>query len=193
MGSWIALIGSIVIGGLILLSFQGFTNDVNREMYLDTLDNVAYNNLDNLKRIIEYDFSRIGFGINDPQQTLLTTITATDVTFKLDSDSNGTVETLRYYLSTTTDAAAAATANPNDKVLYRAINNGTPINVSAGLSNFQIQYYDADGNATASSAAVRTLVVSLTLESDYGSFATDQEYPKLVWQQRFTPPSLVVY
>jgi len=192
MGSMIALIGSFVIGGLVLLSLQGFNQDFSQEMFRDTLDNVAYSNLDNVKRIIEYDFSRIGLGLNDPSQDVLTNVGATDVTFLLDSDGIGAVETMRYYLSTTTDAAAATT-NPNDRVLFRVVNNGAAQTVSAGLTDFRIQYFNSGGVETAAVDQIRTVVVSLTLESDYASFTGNGEYPKLVWQERFTPPSLVVH
>lgn len=187
MGSWIALIASTVIGSLVLLSFQRFNNDVNREAYIDTLGHVAYANMDETKRLIEYDFTRIGLGMNDPAVATFTQAAATDVTFKMDSDGNGVAETMRYYLSTT--AAASGTANPNDKLLLRQINGGTAQTMASGLTDFKIQYFDAAGNETADLSAIRTLVVSLTLESDYGA---DTDYPKLVWQGRFTPPSLVV-
>jgi len=187
MGSWIALIASTVIGSLVLLSFQRFNNDVNREAYIETLDHLAYSNLDETTSLIEYDFSRIGLGMNDPAVAAFTQATAADVTFNMDSDGNGVAETMRYYLSSTN--AASATSNPNDKFLLRQINGGAAHNMAAGLTGFKIQYFDAAGNETANLSAIRTLVVSLTLESNYGS---DADYPKLLWQGRFTPPSLVV-
>lgn len=187
MGSWIALIASTVIGSLVLLSFQRFNNDVRREAYIETLGHMAYGNLDETKRLIEYDFSRIGLGLNDPAAAAFTQAAAADVTFKMDGDGNGVAETLRYYLSTT--AAASATENPHDKFLLRQTNGGTAVIMATGLTNFKIQYFDAAGNETADLAAIRSLVVSLTLESNYGA---DADYPKLLWQGRFTPPSLVV-
>jgi hypothetical protein len=153
---------------------------------------MAYDNLDELKEIIEYDFSRIGLGVNDPSQVVLTNIDSTDITFMLDSDSNGVLETMRYYIGPTTDAAAGGTPNPNDHALYRVVNGGASNSISSGLTVFKIQYFDAEGNETTDTGDIRTLVVSLTLESSYISFAEDNEYPKLVWQGRFTPPSLVV-
>lgn len=187
MGSWIALIASTVIGSLVLLSFQRFNSDVSREAYIETLGHMAYGNLDETKRLIEYDFSRIGLGLNDPSVAIFTQAAATDVTFKMDSDGNGVAETMRYYLSTT--AAASVTENPNDKLLLRQTNGGTAQTMASGLTDFKIQYFDANGNETADLAAIRTLVVSLTMESKYRS---DADYPKLLWQGRFTPPSLVV-
>ncbi|MGH7600224.1 MAG: hypothetical protein ACREOI_28040 [bacterium] len=186
MGSWIALIASTVIGSLVLLSFQRFSNDVRREAYVETLDHLAYGNLDESKRLLEADFMRIGLGMNDPTVAAFTQATATDVTFKMDSDGNGVPETMRYYLSTT--AAAGATKNPNDKFLMRQINGGTAQIRATGLTSFNIQYFDAAGNATAVLGAIRMLVVSLTMGSNFGA---DADYPKLLWQGRFTPPGLV--
>lgn len=189
MGSWITLIGSIVIGSMVLLSFQRFNNDVSRDTYIQTLDYIAYNNLDEVKSVVEYDFSRIGLGINDPRENVVTEAAATAVTFKLDSDGNGTLETMRYYLSNTTDSNALQTENPNDKILYRVVNGGSPQIVASGLTAFKIQYFNSDGAETATLPAIRTFVVSMTVESDYGA---DADYPKLFWQGRITPPSLVM-
>lgn len=189
MGSWIALIASTVIGSLVLMSFQRFNNDVNRDTMIETLDHIAYNNLDEVKSVIEYDFSRIGLGINDPMVAIFTETDPTEVTFKLDSDSNGTLETMRYYLSTTTETNALKTANPNDKVLYRVVNGGAPQIVANGLTAFKIQYFNSDGAETATMSAIRALVVSMTVESNFGA---DTAYPKLFWQGRITPPSLVM-
>ncbi len=108
--------------------------------------------------------------------------------YVLDGDGNGAVETMRYYLSATTDVVAASTPNPNDKVLYRVVNGGTAEVISTGMTEFKVLYYDSTGNATTDLAAIRSLVVSLTIEGDYGA---DSQYPKFVWLGRFTPPSLV--
>ncbi len=188
MGSWISLIASIVIGGLVLMSFGRFNNDVTRDMYLDTLDNAAYGNLDEVVRIIEYDLSRIGLGINDPKQAVLIQADSTDLRFYLDSDGNGVLETMRYYLSTTT--AAASTENPRDKFLYRVVNGGTPQVISSGLTDFKIKYYDAAGNVSTNLTQIRTFEVSLTMESE---IIYDNQYPKLVWQGRITPPGLMTH
>jgi hypothetical protein len=190
MGSWITLLASMMIGGMVLLSFQQFNYDVNRDTYLETLDHIAYDNLDEIKQIIEYDFSRIGLGVNDPTQVVVTEADSNEFTFRLDSDSNGVLETMRYYSSSTTESNALQTPNPNDRVLYRQVNGGTPQIVATGLTKFKIQYFNSAGNAAGTFSAIKTLVVNLTMESNYG---TGAEFPKLVWQGRITPPSLVTF
>lgn len=188
MGSWLSLIASIVIGGMVLVSFQQFNSEVSRDMQLDALDHIAYGNLDAVTQLIDFDFSRIGYRVNDPAQPIITTATATEVQYVMDSDGNNVVETMRYYLSSTTDVVAKSTPNPNDRVLYRVVNGGTPEVIATGMTEFKVLYYDSTGNTAGSLTDIRTLVVSLTIEGD---FDADGQYPKFVWLGRFTPPSLV--
>ncbi len=182
------MIASAVIGGLVLLSFGRFTNDASRDMYLDTLDNIAYGNLDEVVRLIEYDFSRIGLGINNPKQAVLALAGSTDLRFFLDSDGDGVVESMRYYLGNL--SSAASTDNPNDKILYRVVNGGTPEAISTGLTDFTVKYYDKAGNESANLSQIKTFVVHLSFESDH---LIDNQHPTLVWQGRITPPSLVTH
>ncbi len=188
MSSWIALIGSIVIGALILLSFQQFQGEVTRDLYVNTIEHMTYNNLDGVTSLVEYDFSRIGFGINDPTVVAITQTDTAGLWYRLDSNGDGVLENVHYYLSDVN--AAAMTANPYDRLLLRQVSGGTPDTVSTGVRSFRLTYYDGDGNIAASPLEIKTLVVSLALESAY---AYDNQYPRFVWQKRITPSSLVVY
>jgi hypothetical protein len=182
------LIASSVIGGLMLMSFTRFSNDLSRDAFLDTLDNAAYHNLAEIVEIIEADLSRIGLGINDPTQAVFIQAGATDLRFYLDGNGDGVIDSIRYYLGDVT--SAASTENPNDKILYRVVNNGPPEAISAGLTDFDIEYYDGAGNVAGSLSQIRTFEVSLELESGQ---LYDQQGPKMVWQGKFTPPNLVTH
>jgi len=188
MSSWIALIGSIVIGALILLSFQQFQGEVTRDLYVNTIEHMTYNNLDGVTSLVEYDFSRIGLGVNDPSLAVVTQADTASVQYRLDSDGNGALENIRYYLSNV--SAAAMTVNPNDRLLLRQINGGTPDTVAVGVRSFRLEYFNAGGGAPLTPLDIRTIMVSLALES---AFAYDNQYPRFVWQKRITPASLVVY
>lgn len=187
MQSWIALIASGVIGSMVLVSFGQFSNDAVRELYIDTLDNATYVTMDAASQIIEYDLSRIGLGVNDPAVSVITQADSAEIRYVMDSDSNGTLETMRYYLSTV--AVASMTANPNDRILYRVV-NGVTQSVTAGVTDFEIKYYDTSGVETADPDAIRTIEVYLEIENDMGY---DGEYPKLLWRGKITPPSLVTF
>ena len=182
------MISSFVIGGLVLVSFGRFSTDVSRDLYMDTLDSAVHGNLGELVLIIEYDFSRIGLGVNDPEQPVLINADSTDLSFYLDSNGDGTLETMRYYLGDST--SAVATGNPRDKLLYRVVNGGAAEEISSGLTEFKIEYYDANGNQTADLSQINTFVVSLSIES---GVIYDDEYPRMHWQGRITPPNLVTH
>jgi len=186
MGSWLSVIASNVIGGLVLLSFMQFIHDVTRELYSDMLAHTALVNLDNLVRLIEYDFLRIGIGVNDNQQAILLHADSTDLSYQLDGNNDGVLETMHYYLS---DASAATmTDNPDDRILYCSVDGGPSQMVSAGITRFMIRYYDAAGNESADLEQIRLLEMNLALESE---MLYDNERSRLVWQGKFTPPNLI--
>lgn len=188
MNSWLALIASTVIGGMVLLWFNGFRNDVQQDSYMNLLEDLSYDNLAEVTDIIEYDFSRIGLGVNDPRDVAVLNADSTDFTFKLDANNDGVFETIRYYLSAT--SAAAYTPNPNDRILFRVENGGTPGKISSGLTDFKITYYDDAGAPTTVPAAMRSFGVRILMENE---IIYDNQTPMLSWESRFTPSALTMY
>lgn len=189
MGSWLSLVFSVVIGGMVMLSFTRFSGDVNQDMYMDLVENVAYGNLDDVVRFVEYDFGRIGYGINDPRQAIMITATASDIKFYLDSNGDGVLETIRYYLSSTSDALVVNTSNPRDRVLYRVVNDGTPERISNGLTEFALTYYDQGGATTTTLSQIRSFKVRIKMESEV---VYDNQYPQMMWEGRITPTAMMM-
>lgn len=186
MGNWIAYIGSTVIGALLLLSLMRFNNDVSQEIYVDNLENITYGQLAQVVEIIKGDLSRVGLGVNDPYQPVVLTADSTDFRFLVDVDGDGIIDTMRYYLGAT--ASAAWTENPHDRALYRVINGGIDEDISIGLVDFEIRYFDAAGTETAVPANIKTLEVSLIFES---YIPYDNQYPRITWRGKITPPNLL--
>lgn len=188
MGSWLSLVFSVVIGGMVMLSFTRFSGDVNRDSYLDLVENIAYGNMDDVVRFVEYDFSRIGFGINDSAQAIMITAAASNIKFYLDSNGDGVLETIRYYLSNTNDALVANTSNPRDRVLYRVVNDGTPERISNGLTEFVVTYYNQAGATTTTLSQIRSFKVRIKMESEV---IYDNQYPQMMWEGRITPTAMM--
>jgi hypothetical protein len=188
MNSWLALIASAVIGGMVLLWFNGYRNDVQQDSYLNLLEDLSYDNLEDVTDLIEYDFSRIGLGINDPRIAAVLNADSTDFTFQLDADGNGVFETMRYYLSDT--SAASYTLNPRDRILFRVDNGGAPEKISSGLTDFKITYYNEAGSTTTDLSAMRSFGVRLAMEHE---IVYDNKTPMLAWESRITPSALTMY
>ena len=131
---------------------------------------------------------RIGLGINDPKQAVIDEADSTSFRFYLETNGDAVPESIRYYLGDST--SAAMTENPNDKALYRVVNGGASDVIATGLTDFNIKYYTTLGNQTTDMDSIRTFEVSLTMEGD---IIYNNQYHKLSWRGRITPPGLVTH
>lgn len=188
MGTWVSMIASAVIGSLVLLWFNDYNNDFRRDSYLNMMEDISYNNLEEVTNVIEYDFSRVGFGMNDPSAVAVLQADSSNFEFELDSNGDGVIETMQYYLSDTSDASD--TPNPRDRILYRVDNGGTPERLSSGLTEFQMTYYGADGDTTSDKSAMRSFGVRIVMENEV---VYDEQTPIMAWESRITPRALIMY
>jgi hypothetical protein len=90
--------------------------------------------------ILEYDIYKVGYRVTSADKFLFAK--EDEVKYLSDLDDNGTVDTVYYYLGDTT--ALTMTINPNDKPLYRKVNNGKPEMISI-VTNFSFAYIDSSG------------------------------------------------
>jgi len=188
MGSYIALVASSMIGTLVLLSFMRFTNDVNVSNYQDILEEINYEQLVSLVEIIEADFALAGFQVNDPRTAPIVVARSSEFAFLRDEDGDGNLETVRYRLGDKN--SADMTENPNDRMLFRSINNGKEEPISAGLTTFYLSYLDGQGHGTSNLSKIRMLKVFVTVES---TSPLDGRYARLPWATRISPKNLLNY
>ena len=81
-----------------------------------------------------------------------------------DYDNNGTVDTVEFYLGTV--ANLSSTMNPNDKPIYKELNNDTSQTaLSAIVTEFNLVYYDSIGTqlsySSLSNSSTRNSIRSL--------------------------------
>lgn len=185
MDSTLTLIGSIVIGGIFLLGLMGFYGGVIDHSYEKTLELLTQETTASFMEIIEHDFRRIGSSVATPA-TAITGFVAgppADITFLADVDDNGTAETVRYYTSD-----AAGTDHASDLILFREVNGGNTIDSPAGVTEFEVDLLDENGNDSAADwSAARTLTVKLTVESLY---PYNGKFGKAIWEKCITPQNL---
>ncbi len=187
MDSTITLMGSIVIGALFMLSVMTFYDDVIEHQNVRMQEMWTQESMASVAEIIDYDFRKIGSGVANASQAIVSISDSTDITFLADIDNDAVAETVRYYLS---DADQAPnTENPNDKILYRIVNGTTTINTSAGVTQFSVKLYDWTGSATTELNDVAIIDIFLEVQSEfqYG----DVGYPVARWQKRVTPVNII--
>jgi len=184
MDSSLTMIGSIIIGGLFLLglvTYQGNVLDFSNE---ETFELLTQESMAAYIEIIEHDFNRIGRGLQ-LGELAISVIDTASITFRGDVEGNGTPEIVTYSISNT--SAAGSTENPNDVILYRTVNATPSIDSPGGVRRFRLRYYDVTGNQTADPQAVKSIGLTLTVESVH---EYNGRYARAVWQKRISPGNL---
>ncbi|HID11581.1 MAG TPA: hypothetical protein EYP17_09830 [Candidatus Latescibacteria bacterium] len=178
------IIGSFVLGGLLLLTILNLEATLVDTSYRNTMQLIAQESLAGLVELVQYDFRKMGYGVPDPTASIRT-IRLNEIVFLADVDEDGDVDTVRYAVSDT--SLARMTPNPNDRLLYRQINGRPPEGDAWGVTDLSFRYFDANGGETSTPSLVRAIQVSLTVESPY---AIGDEYIAVSWKGLLRPKNL---
>jgi hypothetical protein len=179
------MLGSVVIGGLLLLSLLGFYGNATDHGYQQTFGLLTLETATSLLEIMEYDLQRVGANVPNPTLAIVSW-TDTTLAFVGDVTGDGIADTVRYYLSD--PSAATGTPNPNDRILYREVNGAATIQEAFGVRAMNFVLRDELGAATTNPAAARTIEVQLRVES---TISHNGRYATAYVQKRITPARLV--
>jgi len=180
------IIGSILIGGIIMLSIFRVNNSSTENMYRGTGNLIAQTNLATIVRILETDFRKIGYCADWKQIPVPTSAIlfadSTSLRYLTDVDKNGSVDTMYYYFDAATDIPG--TTNPRDRFLYRVVNSETPIGVNLGVTQFKMEYFNALGTKLnfpiSDPREIYTMQIDISVE-DIDAY--DQKYQTIFWRQ----------
>lgn len=145
------IVGSIIIGGILLLTLFRMNDDATRNTYNFSGELIVQQNLVTSVEVLEYDFRKIGYcedptQLPHPEQDAILYADTSKIVFLTDimvppyddPQGDGTLDTLEYYLGPASQLPG--TPNPNDRILYRVV-NGIPNGVNLGITKFKIRYY----------------------------------------------------
>lgn len=182
----IDILGSTIIGGMLLMILLRLNDASVQNTYVYGGDLMVQQNLVEVVRLLEHDFRKIGFckdwqQIPDQTQSIIAA-DSNSISFLTDIDSDGTVDTMKYY--TGDPSELPGTANPRDKMLYRVVNNATPVGTNLGVTQFSLLYFNALGNQISFPIAVPseiyTMQINITVEN---VAAYDNQYSSAFWRQ----------
>jgi len=180
------ILGSVVIGGILMLSIANVNENSTENLYKGTGNLVAQTNLATIVQILENDFRKIGYcadwqQIPTPTEAILFA-DSTSIRYLTDVQSDGVVDTMFYYIDYATDIPE--TPNPRDRFLYRVINSETPVGVNLGVTQFKLNFYSALGTELtfpiADPREIYTMQIDITVE-DVAAY--NQEYQTVFWRQ----------
>lgn len=187
----IDLMGSTIIGGLLLLILLTLNDAAVENNFVYGGEAIAQANLVEVVRLVEHDFRKIGYcrdweKIPDPSKSVLMA-TQNSIKFLTDDDNDGILDTIFYQLGS--ESELEITPNPNDKMLYRIRNNEDPIGANLGVTQFDLFYYDAMGNELSFPitvpSAIYTMQINIKVEDVYGydRVNSDEIYSSAFWRQ----------
>jgi len=171
------LLGSFIIGGMLLVNIISLQGNASSQSDLYSATRVTQKNLVTLVGILENDFRKLGYGVTDPTKSIVKA-DSNDIIFKADINRNGIIDTIRYYVGSTSELKE--TPNPNDKLLYRIENKETPQSSNLGLTRFLLKYYNQDMVPESNINAIKIVEITISVESP---FPINGQYPNAFWKQ----------
>ena len=185
MGTMIDIIGSSVIGGLLLLILFNVLDTTNQYFITHGDDLIVQQNLTSLANNMEDDLKKMGYAVPE-NETSVITADSTNLKFRGDINTDFIPDTVEYYLGPTSDLAI--TQNPDDRFVYRKV-NGLPLKGEkvGVVSNFKFEYLDQDGVEVSNLNTIKMVRITLKVENSavYGSNPNPNKdkYRTAIWQQ----------
>ncbi len=161
------IMGSMIIGGILLLTLFRMNDNATRNTYNFSGELIVQQNLVTTVEVLEYDFRKIGycedpFALPHPEKDAILFADTSRIKFLTDimeppyddPHGDGVIDTVEYFLSS---ADIPGTPNPNDRMLYRIVNNETIRGVNLGVTKFRIRYFRDSSTASGSTTLAEIL------------------------------------
>lgn len=169
------IITSAVIAGVLLLIALRLNAQANESTMVYNGSVILQQNITTLVSWIEHDFRQIGYcrdwtKIAKSSDSFRKADTS-DITFWTDVNNTGNKDSIRWYIGPVTDNIVNTTPNPNDRLIYRVVNNGTPKGWNLGVTQFRLRYYTIARQELTAPVAIPDQIyeiqISLACQSPY--------------------------
>jgi hypothetical protein len=183
MGVVLDLIASMAVRGAIIYIVLTMNISLHELLYEKAQYAIVKQNTATVADILRNDLRYIGYNLSSGNAFL--TADTSQVKFVGDTDNNGTVDTVYFYLGAVSEMSG--TANPNDRIIYRQTNSGTPVECGHGVTQLSLKYYNSVGNETSTLSAIRSLSIKLVVEGDV---LVNNYYPTSIWETYYFPTNI---
>ena len=189
MSYWLDLVGSYIIGAMVVVLISMLDIFIGTSSTNVVFNNIVQGNLSAAVDVIHNDFYKIGYRSSGQS---IEVADSNQIKFHADIKNYGIIDTIYYYIGNASQLTSSK--NPNDKLLYKELNDSTPL-PSITLTNFKLTYYDSLGENISYSDLVsqsyrdkiRTIEVYLKVESQE---PVDGVYQGAEWLEKITPKNL---
>lgn len=181
------IVGSIIIGGLILLILFRLNSSATTSLYNNNSEAIVQRSMVSVIQVLESDFRKIGYckdwnKIPDPTKAILYADTS-KIKYLTDINNDGIVDTMTYYLGPASELLS--TPNPRDRKLYRVINSAIPKSSNVGITEFKLTYFNALKDTIKILPVVNTgqiHTIQIDIETQNAE-SMDSQYVTAFWRQ----------
>jgi len=176
------LLGASLVGGIVLLLIVNLNAYSTETKYAADADLRLQQNAKTLAEILNDDLRKIGYRYSG---TAITQMLEKRISFYGDINNDGSMDQVTYFLGS--KEAAGSTPNPNDRVLYRVVNNDTIGGPTLGLTELKLSYLNSNEQVTAYADSICYIKAEIwveTLEPVGG------EYPFTYWEMTINPRNI---
>lgn len=173
MNQSLDLIGSYILGGIVVLALVGLTLSYNGKSQETKLSEIAQYTSEETGKIIENDFDKLGYRVSGNK---IINIDSTSITFMADLYNNGTADSVTY-----------STNTQNQKLyLSRRVAGAQTNSWTIPVQRFSISGIDSTGAATFNVTNIKGISVSLTTSKESSARYAIGAF----WQRKFYPKNL---
>jgi len=191
MGAIIDIVASLTLRAAIVLAVLNMTIALQGKLSEKTVQANMFSLVTTVSRVMSVDLNLVGNNIASNYFTYASQDTI-EVCFQDPSNLNKPTW-VKYFAGPTSELSA--TANPNDRKLYRAAGTvaagtATPAVAAIGVSQLKFTYYDVSGNtlsAPVNKSSIKSFKVYLVMAS---GDLINNVYPAAEWTFRFFPPNI---
>lgn len=174
MNQALDIIGSYLIGGIVVAALAGLTFHITSKSQETTLSQITQYTVAETGKVIEDDISKAGYRVASGPKILA--ISADSIAFRADLSNHGTIDTVKYYSQTVN----------NTKRLFKKIGNS--IKWSMPVERFGVAGLDSAGSMTNVLSDVKSITVSIVTQE-----TTDSDSQNIVgafWKRQIFPKNL---
>lgn len=176
MSTHLDIVGSIILAGMLMLSIARFNTD--RQAALMTASNTStiQMQMESATTLLLFDLRKAGHRVTSGNAFLV--CEPRRLVFRGDLENDGRVDTITYIWR----GAVAYTPNPRDTLLWRSVNATSAMSSTStagsgsdlGICALRFRYYDKNNVETATIANVKTVRISIRVESRFPTQLDDQ-------------------
>lgn len=192
MSSFLDIITSAVIFGVLTLTVARVQSNINATMFENQFNYVTQTNSVELARQIEWDFTKIGHHVAGQK---ISFADSAEIQFQADLTDEGVAHVIRYSLGDT--SGCSRTVNMRDVPMFR-VQDGITMKQNWGLTAFKLKYYDGNNQripvpitGASGLASIRSINVVFQIESSEPVVSeSDTMWASVAWEKTIVPRNL---